>query len=268
MTRRPLTRISAFEALASRLEQKILSGELAPGTQLPGEGAIGAEWGVSRPVVREALALMRERGYLYTVNGSGTYVRHPDVTQVSAALERLMELPDRDTLTVEHLYEARQAIETDAARLAAHRSTTDQRAELRKYLDEMVRHHDDPVRYAAADVGFHVAIARSSGNPLLPALLTPLVRIIVEGVMESHRSPHGVQLGLQGHRMILNEIEANDGAGAGRAMRDHLENSRTVFPPGVLLRSSKAALPRSTRAHPPPQLKPSTPVEMAQHNTE
>jgi len=242
MPQDPLARVTVLDSLVDRLQQQILSGALAVGQQLPGEAAIAADWGVSRPVVREALALMRERGYLRTVNGIGTYVRHPDVSHVAAALERLLERPQKEVVTVDHLYEARQAIEVNAARMSASRSTESDRDELRRYVGEMSRNRADPALYAAADLGFHVAIARSSRNPLLPTLLAPLVRTIVEGIVKSHRTPDAVLLGLEGHGVILDQIIARDGELAADAMRQHLEDSRRVFPEGILLRPSKGRL--------------------------
>ncbi len=238
MTVDRLSRVSLLDALVDALAGQIQSGELAPGAQLPGEAAIGERWGVSRPVVREALALLRDRGYLHTVNGSGTFVRHPDVSHVSAALERLMNLTERDVLTVDHLYEARTAIEVAGARLAALHANPMDHGELRKFLQDMYNSRSDKAGYAAADVGFHVAVARASKNPLLPALLTPLVRTIVEGVMESHRTPRGVALGLKGHGLVLEAVVAGDADAAVTAMTKHLQDSRKIFPPDVLLRLS------------------------------
>ncbi len=238
MTGDRLARVSLLDGLVEALAEQIQSGELLVGTQLPGEAAIGERWGVSRPVVREALALLRDRGYLHTVNGNGTFVRHPDVSHVSAALERHMNLTERDVLTVDHLYEARTAIEVAGARLAAQHADQADLEELRTYLADMRNKRGDKAAYAAADVGFHVAIARASKNPLLPALLTPLVRTIVEGVMESHRTPRGVTLGLKGHKLVLEAVEANDADLAASEMTKHLEDSRKIFPPDVLLRLS------------------------------
>lgn len=238
MTDDRLSRVSLLDGLVDALAGQIQSGELAPGAQLPGEAAIGDRWGVSRPVVREALALLRDRGYLYTVNGSGTFVRHPDVSHVSAALVRHMNLTERDVLTVDHLYEARTAIEVAGARLAALRADARDHDALRTYLQGMQDSRNDKAEYAAADVGFHVAVARASKNPLLPALLTPLVQTIVEGVMESHRTPRGVALGLKGHGLVLEAVVGGDADGAAAAMARHLQDSRKIFPPDVLLRFS------------------------------
>ena len=225
-----LERVSVLDRLVQALERQITSGELAPGAQLPSEAALGAEWGVSRPVVREALSSLRERGYLHTVNGTGTFVRHPGVDHVSAALERHLALAEVANVTVDHLYDARNAIEVLAARLAATHATEEDIDGLHTHLGDMQTFRDDPIGYAAADVGFHILVARASKNPLLPILLTPLVRTIVEGVVTSQRDPIGVELGIQGHGIVLARLQDRDPAGAAAAMRQHLADSRTLFP--------------------------------------
>jgi GntR family transcriptional repressor for pyruvate dehydrogenase complex len=77
-----------FEQVASQLEGLILTGKIEVGAKLPPEGVLASQFGVSRPVVREALAQLRERGLTETVNGSGTYVRRPDSEGLTDVLLR------------------------------------------------------------------------------------------------------------------------------------------------------------------------------------
>jgi len=232
-----LERVTVMETLVRQIESQIRTGELEPGEKLPGEATMASQYGVSRPVVREALGQLRERGYVQTVNGSGTFVRHPDVNTISAAIERHLLFSEGHSITVDHLYEAREAIEVSAARLAALRADDSHRLLLLGHLEEMQVGREDRARYAAADMAFHVGVARASGNPLLPTLLTPLVRTILMGMLESHRTVDGVDLGLSMHAEILERIGDHDENGAGWAMAKHLADSRRLFPPEVLLES-------------------------------
>jgi DNA-binding FadR family transcriptional regulator len=235
MPRQPLTRVTLIDSVVHELEKQILSGEYPSGTRLPGEETLAGEFGVSRPVIREGLSRLRERGYLDTVNGRGTFVRLPDVDDLSNAILRHLRIGSRDGYSVDSLYEARTAIEATAARLAAERADSDDVGALRAGLADMRRHRDDPASYTAADVGFHVDVARAARNPFLTALLVPLAKVIVRGVFTSSNSrPDGVALGIRAHGRLLKRIEAHDPDGAAEAMTAHLKESRRVFPDEVL----------------------------------
>src|SRR5262245_41223895 len=118
----PLQRLSLFEALAAEIEEWIVSGELEPGAKLPSEGSLARQFGVSRPVVREALAQLRERDLLETVTGSGTFVKHPDADHLTDAVLRHLRVAAGDATSIGKVYEARLAIESTTARLAAERA--------------------------------------------------------------------------------------------------------------------------------------------------
>lgn len=67
--------VPAYQQVAADLRQKIDSGELAPGAQLPSERAMMASYGVSRPTIREAVGLLRSQGVVAAEHGRGVFVR-------------------------------------------------------------------------------------------------------------------------------------------------------------------------------------------------
>lgn len=67
-----------YERLADDLEQRIRSGEFAPGERLPSEPALCEEYEVSDTTVRRALGILRDRGLVITEWGIGSRVRSPD----------------------------------------------------------------------------------------------------------------------------------------------------------------------------------------------
>lgn len=229
-----IQRSTATEGLVRELERRIQSGELQAQERLPGEAALAKEYGVSRPIVREALGYLRERGYLYTINGSGTFVRHPDAQTVSSVIERHLLFSDNHNITVAHLYQARTAIEVTSARLAATEASDEDITALDGFLSEMEQQQGDRDRYAAADMGFHIRLAEASGNPLLPGLLAPLARTIITGMVETHANPTGVPSGLAMHARILDRVRAGDPQGAAEAMAQHLQESESIFPQQLL----------------------------------
>lgn len=224
-TIQPLQRLTLFESLAAQIEEWILSGQLEAGAKFPSEEALRRQFAVSRPVVREALARLRERGLIETVNGSGTFVKHPDADHLTDAVVRHLRIASGDVGSVGKVYEARIAIETTTARLAAVRATEHDLEQIAARLEAMRSERADVRRWTAADVGFHLAVAGASHNPFLSTLLAPLVKVIERGIIESFRSREAVEAGLRAHRLIWERIGAGDAAGAEDAMRGHLADS-------------------------------------------
>ncbi len=237
----PPSRSVLSEQVASQLEGLILAAEVAIGSKLPPEGALAAEFGVSRPVIREALAQLRDRGLTETVNGSGTYVRQPDSEHLTDVLLRQLHFGELAApQVVERLYEARIAVEVMAARLAADRVLEEDMQLISARFEEMKIARHDPVAWIAADMGFHLAVVASAHNPFLGTFLKPMTRIIEQSMSESWRDPKAVRAGLLAHQAICDAIAGRDEKRAAQAMRDHLEDSKARL-------SSALVLPSDTR---------------------
>lgn len=231
----PLTRITLIDSLVDRLEKAILDNDYAVGQKLPSEGELAAQFSVSRPVVREALARIRERGYVETVNGSGTYVRKPSVEAVSQFMARQIRMTGERRHTVDHLYEVRRTIELQTAFLAASRATAEDLDELDRCLRTMRwSAESDPEAYTAADIRFHLRIAEATQNPLFGVLVAPLVDLIVRGMLTSVQvERQGMRDGTSEHERILACVRAGDAEGARAEMASHLANSRLAHPAEV-----------------------------------
>ena len=78
----PLTTLE----LHARLYEDILSGDIPPGAKLPSERQLAERYGVSRPVVRESLRRLQERGLIVVQPGRGSYVREVRATRGNASL--------------------------------------------------------------------------------------------------------------------------------------------------------------------------------------
>lgn len=221
-----LDRNTLFAQLASVIEARIVSGELKPGYRMPSEGALATQYGVSRPVVREALAKLRERGLIETVNGSGTFVRHPNDDDLHDVILRHLRLIGTSADAVRDLYEARIAVEVMTAQLAATRATEEELAEIEGHLLRMRAHQNAEKDWVSADLSFHKAMAAASHNPFLVTLLKPLVQLIEDSIRAGHRSPEAVARGLGAHERILESLKLHDPDGAGLAIREHLLDSQ------------------------------------------
>ncbi|HXW81728.1 MAG TPA: FadR/GntR family transcriptional regulator [Acidimicrobiales bacterium] len=235
----PPSRSVLFEQVASQLEGLILAGKVAVGAKLPPEGALAAQFGVSRPVIREALAQLRDRGLTETINGSGTYARQPDSEHLTEVLLRHLHFGELAAPeVVESLYEARTAVEVMAARLAASRVLDADLHLISSRFEEMKTARHDPSAWIKADMGFHLAVVDAAHNPFLRAFLKPMTRIIEQSMSESWRDPKAVRAGLLAHQAICDAIIDHDEDMAAKAMLDHLEDSRARLSSALVLPSA------------------------------
>jgi GntR family transcriptional regulator, transcriptional repressor for pyruvate dehydrogenase complex len=151
----PVNRTTVSAEIRRRLADAIHTGQLAPGTPLPAERVLCAEFGVARTSVREAIQGLVIAGYLERRgNRSVVAEQLPDVDFTG---------DDRKAL-VTQLFEVRQVIEPAIGELAAKRATEEERAEIAALAAERTK---DLERFREIDRAFHSALARACGNPLL-----------------------------------------------------------------------------------------------------
>ena len=199
------------------LELRILAGEFAAGQKLPSERELADEYGVSRPVIREGLSGLVERGLVDIQAGRGTFVREVAVDELSHSLNRAAA---RTGITTRHLVEARLMVEVTAARYAA---AAPQRP--MEGLDEVLLRHEEAqslVDRASTDLQFHVAVAAASGNPVIALMFGSIRAQVYSLMLRSHSDPHVREIGDPQHRKLTEAIRAGDADLASTLMSDHL----------------------------------------------
>ncbi|SCU97566.1 Transcriptional regulator, GntR-family [Cupriavidus necator] len=167
-----MTILSRPASLASRIAQTlhddILAGRYGAGARLPAETSLADTFGVSRPIVREAIAQLKADGVLVTRKGSGAYVSETPGGQAW----RVASSPDGGP-TLAQLFELRRVVETACAEMAAQRRTDADIDAIRSALAAMQAQADgqgDMASAAAADMAFHHAIAQAAHNPCFTGL--------------------------------------------------------------------------------------------------
>jgi GntR family transcriptional repressor for pyruvate dehydrogenase complex len=215
------------EEVIGRLKKEIGAGRLVPGTRLPTEQELMVAMGVSRTVVREAVAALRADGLVTTRQGSGAYVA-ADVSRVPFRIdpEGLSSIDD-----VLEVMELRLAVEVEAAARAADRITARRLVPIARALravEAAIRKGEGAVN---EDFAFHVAIAEASGNTRFAELLEFLGRHVIprQSVRLGRIAPEDQQAYLAGiqseHRRIQEAIAGGDPVDARKAMREHLTRS-------------------------------------------
>jgi GntR family transcriptional regulator, transcriptional repressor for pyruvate dehydrogenase complex len=166
-----LTRAS--DAVMRALIDGIRAGAAPPGTRLPRDSELARRFGVSRPVVREAIDLLRRAGIVDVRRGNrgGVFVR-----SLAIPTELLTERTRLGHEEIRQLLEARRTIETTCALLAAERGTRADLGELEELARGLEDMRDAPEDFIELDIRFHLRLAALSGNRPLQAFLSDVFR--------------------------------------------------------------------------------------------
>ncbi len=213
-------------AVVRSLIDRVDVGEFRPGDVLPKESQLGNEFGVSRPVVREALRALAEKGLITIRQGRGTVVNEREEWDlVDPEVLAALIARDRSPRIYSQLVRVRAAVEAELARSATELMSGDERRVLQSLFDELEHCKGDTTRYAVADRAFHDHVMRASGNPF--------GRVIVRQVSAWSRTaprplgddPREIELAHRGHQRVLDAILRGDAAEAGERMREHILSS-------------------------------------------
>ncbi|MDQ7990833.1 MAG: FadR/GntR family transcriptional regulator [Candidatus Dactylopiibacterium sp.] len=214
--------------LTRTLSDRIASGLYAVGSRLPSEQDLISEFGVSRTVVREAIANLRANGRVRTMQGVGAFVMQQDVTagfQIDTT--ELSEV--RDVVAV---LELRIALESEAVVLAAQRRTAEQLAAMKEALRDMASAIARGESAVQADMRFHRSIAEATGNPhflklfnYVGELLIPRARLQTTK-FNAPPLPDYLAHVQREHEQICYAIERQDPEAARAALRMHLSESK------------------------------------------
>ena len=218
MTLQAVPRRGAVADVLARLQAQIAAGEFKLKERLPSESELCKSFGVSRPVVREALVSLQALGLTASQPGIGTFVVS-DRVGVPLLLGRYSPADIR---------EVRRCIEIPAARLSAARRTDRDIGEMAAILARM-EDAEDPARRNQLDASFHIAIARSSGNPLFVRLVEDLRSVLEEHSLAAARRPYRRRAAAEEHRAVYEAIVEHDANAAAAAMEAHLAAAERSF---------------------------------------
>ena len=215
--------IPLANAIAERIQTMILEGVLRPGEKLLPERELAVTLGVSRPSLRQALALLEEKGLLVT-SKSGTVVSR----FLSGLVDPLAELLADDERVSADYFEFRRSIEAHAAGLAALRATEPDRAAIRDCLSRMRAAHglEDPTLEADCDVELHGLIYEAAHNVLLLHVMRVIGDLMRKGVFYNREQLYrrtGVRDVLLEQHIAIGETVINgDAKAAEKAAADHI----------------------------------------------
>ncbi|EHY87516.1 transcriptional regulator [Saccharomonospora azurea NA-128] len=216
---RPMARPRLYEQVIERLREYVAHERLRAGDRLPAERDLAQRLGVSRASVKQAIVVLEVQGLVETRHGGGSYLLHDtlDVEPVEQLVARRQRLPD--------VLDAREAIETKLAELAAARRTAEDLDALEAALNHMRAEIDAGGHGTDGDRRFHAAVTAAARSTLLAEFMRSISEQIAESRAESLRQPGRPHRSLRQHQAIFDAISLGDPARAATAMRRHV---RTV----------------------------------------
>lgn len=216
-----VSRSRLSEQIAIQLRQLMVQKELSPGDRLPSERLLAEQFGVSRSIVREAVKLLEQQGLVSIEVGRGTFITAMQPESITDSLQMLL-LQHDDGLSFDHVYAVRRMIELETARTAALNASTEDMAELDRFLHDMVEFRDNIEKFSYADTEFHKALARATHNPLFLTLLMPITDLLRQIQRTASRTKGGPSDAIHYHELIVEAIRDHDSDASVAAMQDHL----------------------------------------------
>ncbi|MEG1799079.1 MAG: FadR/GntR family transcriptional regulator [Synergistaceae bacterium] len=218
------------ERLSSQISKLILSeihsGHLKQGDRLPTETALAEKYGVSRTILREAIASLKNDDILESRQGRGLLVKNLSGRQAFRFSDVFETISMEE---VNYFYEMRALLESEAASLAAVRKTDLDVCAINKALAEMEKAVASNSIGDTAHFNFNTAIAEASHNPVLIQFLfflqNKLHDLAKELRIKTMTSPERAKIVLEEHRKAAEGILSGDPAAAKNAVMEHLKNA-------------------------------------------
>lgn len=223
-----ISKTKIYEKIADILLEQIKSGEYAVGDKLPSIQALAKDYGVSVASVREAFNALRTIGVIEIKQGYGTFVTKKEPVFFDWNESSLTRKQ------IEDLLELREVVELATVQKAATHRTDEDLEALSSALQLMQKAVGDGTSGEAADLKFHLAIARSAQNEMLFDLLNNISDVIQETMKETRRvylfdKEKALRRLYEEHQKIYQAIEQQDSDKAVQQMKSHLAEVRDTI---------------------------------------
>jgi GntR family transcriptional regulator, transcriptional repressor for pyruvate dehydrogenase complex len=206
--------------VARMISDEILAGRLQVGDRLPTERELGETFGVSRNVVREAIARLRFEGAVEPRQGSGVFVLG---NHANSALRLDTEIL-RDRSLFANLFELRSILEVEAAGLAAGRRGRKHLVAINNALQRLYESQGTP-QAVDADLEFHRSIAQASGNVYVAIFINFISEHVRASIAKANERIDVVvreRINREEHAAIYEAIKNKDVERARECMRRHV----------------------------------------------
>ncbi len=207
--------------IAAQIGRDIAEGRILPGEKLPTEHVLAKGFGVSRSVVREAIAQLRNEGLVETRQGVGAFVTEQRARQ-SIRIEQ-DDLHDRESFR--ELFQLRLPLEIEAAGLAAVHHDPSDLDKLDETLAAMTGADKWTDQGIVADLAFHRILAAATRNEyftLFIGFIAERISLAINAARAAAVLEEIVEVTIAEHLAIREAVASRDPKRAREAMRRHL----------------------------------------------
>jgi DNA-binding FadR family transcriptional regulator len=205
--------VSVVNNVVNQISALILERRFVSGERIPTEIELGAQLGVSRNSIREAIKILNAVGILEVKRGKGTFVASTVTPTFFDPLIFSLILEPRSN---KDLYELRMMFDSMVLFCAIERITQTQIQELEMIVErtrEMFskeRYLDDIEYYMSQDVLFHKCLLETTGNPLIQRIGHSILEFIPEYVKKSIQQDQGILRSINNHKEIIRTLKGRD----------------------------------------------------------
>ncbi len=218
----PLSQQRLYQIVARQIVQLIEQNADTENWQLPSERELAEELKVSRASVREAVIALEMRGIVEVRGRAGIVILPQRTSEINF-----------DAINTDigpgpfELMEARKAVESSAASIAAHRATPYDIAELEDYVERMIANDGDVQLTEQIDRDFHMTIANMTGNAIIVSMVdalwaqsesSPMWKKLREYIHTDTNKP----MWIGDHTGILAALKSRNADAAYKAMSNHI----------------------------------------------
>lgn len=224
------TGLTLSQKIERKVEEAIRDKKLLPGTKMPSEKELCAQFAVSRTALREALRRLSARGLIDIRKGSGIYVTELKIEDAINSLHLFYDLRFNSDLILQ-IIEVRRLFEPEIARLAARNSTENDIKTLQKNLNDLERCNPDNTQLEVDLINrFHMNLAKSTHNPIILISLEPVysllprMRNLIYGNIEGEK-----EYTMKYQKELILSLKSKDSNKAYEASVALLERNKEVY---------------------------------------
>lgn len=203
------------------IKSKITNGKIKKGEKIPSERELAQQHNVSRNVVREAITVLQNEGYVEVFPGKGSYITEPKLDIVSTTIDRVM---GNYNTTLEDIIDVREGLEVYIIKNVIKRANENDIKNLYEIYENMEGNRRDIERFVEYDEKFHLMMAKCTKNPMYEILIHSFIEMTQRVLFDFTRlHPESVAEAQEHHLGLIKLIEKRDKESAVKLIKEHMQ---------------------------------------------